>query len=493
MYEDNTYVRYGNELCFFAEIHVLNAHGMRDVIVSDPSWQARESATTLANMDASETHDKRLIPNGWVPSAFDASTWATAKPLLGPRGFLKYQSQPLVVLHETFEPVAKHTPRKETVCFDLGQNASTIVKIVVQGEADSKITLRYAETANEDGTVLIPNRLFKEFGTKVYSTIYLAGIGSPETWQPDSCFTSVRYMEVGGVAPEAGHGLSVVHSVVGQHVSSAARSLGHFKTDRDGCNTLINACKWTFSSNLFSCHTDCPQIEKLGWLGITHLLAPATQYVRNMEDLYTKILDDVCDAQELKGIVPTMAPEMRYMCGPLPDAITWGCAVCFLPDVLKRYYGSTHVMKKMYPQTRQYIQYIKTKERKGGLIEHGLGDWGRDIAFGNHQALIETAVYFKCLKCCQMMAEGLGLVNDAQLFAAETETRNDQGCVQEASPRHRRCTPARCILHLSGQFSCSGLHRHRPNCSTPVRPCPSRARLCRTRKLPHHCRRWQDA
>jgi hypothetical protein len=30
------------------------------------------------------------------------------------------------------------------------------------------------------------------------------------------------------------------------------------------------------------------------------------------------------------------------------------------------------------------MEYMKTKERKGGLIEHGLGDWGRGIAFGNN-------------------------------------------------------------------------------------------------------------
>jgi hypothetical protein len=33
------------------------------------------------------------------------------------------------------------------------------------------------------------------------------------------------------------------------------------------------------------------------------------------------------------------------------------------------------------------------------LIEHGLGDWGRGIAFGNNQANIETAVYYRCLQC----------------------------------------------------------------------------------------------
>ena len=421
MYEDNTYVRYGNELCFFAEIHVFYEDGAHDVIISDPSWQVRESATTLANIYASETHDMRLLPRGWDTADFDASQWAAAKPLTGPRGFLRYQSQPPVVLHDTFEPIKETSPRAGTVCFDLGQNASTMVKIVVEGEAGSEITVRYAETANEDGTVLMPDPLFKAFETEVYSTIYLAGTGTPETWQPEFCFTSARYIQLEGVALKAGEGYPVVHSVVGQHVSSASRNLGHIKTDKDDCNQLINACKWTYSSNLFSYHTDCPQIEKFGWLEVTHLLAPATQYVRDVEDLYTKVLDDICDAQEPNGLVPTMAPEMRYMCGPLHDTITWGCAVCFLPDILKRYYGSTHVVRKVYPHARRYMEYMKTKERKDGLIEHGLGDWGRDIAFGNHQAVIETAVYFKCLSCCKMMADELALIHDSQFFAGEAQ------------------------------------------------------------------------
>lgn len=61
---------------------------------------------------------------------------------------------------------------------------------------------------------------------------------------------------------------------------------------------------------------------------------------------------------------------------------------------------------------------MATKERKGGLIEHGLGDWGRDIAFGNSQANIETAVYYKCLRSCEMMAETIGRAQDATEFAA---------------------------------------------------------------------------
>ena len=137
-----------------------------------------------------------------------------------------------------------------------------------------------------------------------------------------------------------------------------------------------------------------------------------------MEAVYTTILDDIIDTQEASGLVPTMAPLMRYMCGPMHDTITWGCAVCLIPELIKRYYGSTAVFAKIYKPCVDYMEYMKLKERDGGLIEHGLGDWGRDIAFGNHQANIETAVYYKCLRNVALMAKELGNAHDEARFTS---------------------------------------------------------------------------
>ena len=104
------------------------------------------------------------------------------------------------------------------------------------------------------------------------------------------------------------------------------------------------------------------------------------------------------------------------MCGPFHDTITWGGAVALLPEILRFYYDSTHVFDKLYSPCVRYMEYIKTKEREGGLIEHGLGDWGRDIAFGNNQANIETAIYYRCLRNIERMAKELGKSDDEHHF-----------------------------------------------------------------------------
>ncbi|TEA10539.1 hypothetical protein C8034_v009547 [Colletotrichum sidae] len=416
MYEDNTYVRYGNELCFFAEVHLFYEDGSRETIISGPDWKTSKSATTLANIYASENKDLRAYPHGWDAPAFDDAGWKAATPVTGPRGKLKYQSQPPVTLHETFQPVSTKTLEPGVVSFDLGQNASTMVRVELSGPAGAEVIVRYSESVDETGRVLMPDPLFKEFETNVYSKITLAGTGAVEVWEPDFSFTSARYIQVEGVSLTKGQGVAVVRSVVGRHVSSAARRLGAVKTDKDDANALINMCHWSFVSNLFSYHTDCPQIEKFGWLEVTHLLAPATQYIRDIEALHSKILDDIVETQEPDGLVPTMAPEIRYMCGPLHDTITWGGAVALIPELLKKYYGSTHVFKKLYQPCVRYMEYMRTKERQGGLIEHGLGDWGRDIAYGNHQANIETAIYYRCLRNVELMARELGYEADERRF-----------------------------------------------------------------------------
>ncbi|KAL4905567.1 hypothetical protein BDW74DRAFT_185086 [Aspergillus multicolor] len=421
MYEDNTYVRYGNELCFFAEVHVHYDDGSHETIISDPSWKVRKSATTLANIYASEDHDRREYPVGWDAPGFDDSTWKPAKPLTGPRGKLRYQSQPPVILHNTFTPVRQKQLRPGVTMFDLGQNSSIMPRIEVNGPAGSEIIIRYSETVDDDGAVFMPDPLFKEFEYGVYTKFILAGTSDKDIWMPDFSFTSARYIQIEGASLDRNDDLPTIHSVTARHVSSAARQLGYVKTDKQDVNDLINACYWSFSSNIFSYHTDCPQIEKFGWLEVTSLLAPATQYVRDMEAVYSKILDDIIDTQESNGLVPTMAPEIRYMCGPLHDTITWGCAIAFLPELIKQYYGSTEVFGKIYQPCIRYMEYMKTRERQGGLIEHGLGDWGRDIAFGNHQANIETAVYYQCLRNVALMAKELGHLDDEAKFTAWAE------------------------------------------------------------------------
>ncbi|MDN4640005.1 family 78 glycoside hydrolase catalytic domain [Agreia sp. PsM10] len=443
LYEDKTYVRYGNELPFVAELHLTYADGRRETVISDQSWRIRESATTLANVYASEDHDRRLFPTGWTAAGFDDSEWRHASFIQGPRGHLRYQSQPALTAIETRTPVEVTEPRPGTLVFDLGQNMSTMVELSAVGDAGDRIVVRYGETLGDDGVLVMPDPEFSEFGTHVYSTFTLAGTGEPETWQPDFSYAGARWVQLEGVAPmddDGSSGLPRITDVRGHFVSSASPRTGTMTTDVDDANAILAVLEPTFASNLQSLHTDCPQIEKFGWLEVVHLLANGTQYIRDVEDLYTKILRDVMRAQDSDGLVPTMAPEIRYMTGPFRDSIAWGSAIVYLPKFLVDAYDSTGMLAEAYPAAARYMSYLQGKEVLGGIIRHGLGDWGVSGAYGNGHANLETAIYIDCLRIMASFADRLGRLADAVAYRnkASEVTRVYNDHLLEADPETGR-------------------------------------------------------
>ena len=130
------------------------------------------------------------------------------------------------------------------------------------------------ETIGENGRVLMPDPLFKEFEYGVYSKITLSGNGV-ETWTPVFSFICARYLHIEGASLDPNQGLPVVPSLVGRHASSAARRLGNVKTGKEDVNALISLCYWSITLQL---PHRLPAGRKFGWFEMTHLLLPDTQY-----------------------------------------------------------------------------------------------------------------------------------------------------------------------------------------------------------------------
>ena len=97
-------------------------------------------------------------------------------------------------------------------------------------------------------------------------------------------------------------------------------------------------------NNEVSLFTDCPHREKLGWLEQTHLVAPGLMFNNDMRGLYAATEQNMADAQEADGMVPTIAPQYTKF-GPkyaiYDDSPEWGSARVLAPwsclSVLWRY------------------------------------------------------------------------------------------------------------------------------------------------------------
>lgn len=186
-------------------------------------------------------------------------------------------------------------------------------------------------------------------------------------------------------------------------------------------------------SNLNHSHTDCPTIEKLGWLEPDHLMARAVMYNKNVDMLWSKIAMDMRDSQYTEGesdidngafaheykngLIPSIAPRYAKFTtdwreGSFWDIIPWGSSIVLAAYEQYLFYGNKQVLLDNFEAAKDYIKYLTEQyeeyprlygEKKTlHFICAGLGDWGYEQNKGRSRENIETAFYYHDL---MIMAE----------------------------------------------------------------------------------------
>lgn len=415
---DKGYEPYGTELMALGEWHIEYEDGTKDYICTrEEGWKVRHSATTLANVYGSENYDARLYPAGWDDYGFDDSDWSPVICLQPPSGKLDCQNQPPIVVKHVYDTVLIEEPHDQVYVFDLGQNMSGMFEIYVSGPAGSKVTIKPGELRNADGTVATPWDII------TYSEFTLAGTSEVEIWKPDFSCYGARWVQIEGCTRDAGDSSKpFIHDVKGHFVTSASADVGQLETDDPRITKLAQIIVKAIESNLQSVHSDCPTIEKLGWIETMHLMGPSVMYVKNVEALWLKTVRDMIEAQTEDGLVPDIAPEYSRFEGPFRDSIAWGSSIVIVPEILLQTYGNQTAVIEAYPAMKRYMSYLKTKERREGLIGHGLGDWGiAPQTGGDYIENVETAIYYYCYVLMSKYAELLGYHDDAAHYGGEAE------------------------------------------------------------------------
>ena len=95
-----------------------------------------------------------------------------------------------------------------------------------------------------------------------------------------------------------------------------------------------------------------------------------------------------------------------------------------IPNALYNYYGETRSIENLYPTMLRYLDYLKAKEKDGGYLTFGLGDWVYWKSTTNN-TYTSTAYYYLDYT---LMARFAGLLGkDAALIA---ESRRVEGLGQ---------------------------------------------------------------
>ncbi len=395
------------------------ADGSVQRVVSDTSWRAVAGPVQFSSVYGGEDWDARLAPEGWNAPGFDDTSWHPALQV-SPMASLRSQTTTPMQVMDRFRPVSITRISDTVWVYDLGQNASAIPFIRLRGKRGETVRIIPGELIDDQGRVTQ-----KASGGPCYFSYTLSG-GGVEEWQPRFSYYGFRYLQVEGAiegskaedAPQS----PMVLAIEGLHVRNSARTVGGFSCSNPLFNRIFSLIDWAVRSNMSSVYTDCPHREKLGWLEVPHLMGSATRYNYDIARFYTKIIEDIKQAQLPNGMIPDIAPEYPVFEGGFRDSPEWGSAGVILPWYLYQWYGDTRILRTSYTMMSRYADYLGSRT-SDNILMHGLGDW-YDLgpAFpGESQltprGLTPTAIYYYDLTILAQTAALLGLEEDAQSWS----------------------------------------------------------------------------
>ena len=435
---ENRYAKFWDTVGPFqtiAHLTVEHPDGTETVVTSDGLWRVGASPTVFSSIWGGEDYDARRETPGWDRPGFDVrisdarglggvGLWRPVVETGGPGGALLAQTNPPVVAHETFRPVAVTQPRPGVFVVDLGHNHSGVPRLTVRGEAGQTVTLRPSEVLAADGTV--DQTSLKHWGEAVFR--YTASGGAPAPWQPRFTYTGYRYLQVEGAAavesvrasPEAeAAGASsgpVVERVESDWVYADAPPAGALAIADPLVQDVHDMILGAIQSNMMSVMTDCPHREKLGWLEEAYLMGPSVFYNHDAGALYAKWARDMAEAQEADGLVTTTAPEYTFFGGNFRDSPEWGSAIVQVPALLHAWTGDARPLAEHRGATRRYVDYLDSRREPDGTIRYGLGDW-YDIGpnFPGESQLTSKGITATATQALNLrvMAEAAELLGDA--------------------------------------------------------------------------------
>ena len=384
--------------------------GTTSVVATDGTWRCTEGPILSADLLMGESYDARLEMPGWSAVGFDDSKWQSVTVLDQPSAKLVSQPSEPVRITETIRPVGMTEPETKTYVFDLGQNIAGWARLRVSGDAGTKVTLRFAERLNPDGTIYTTN-LRKAKATDTY---ILKGEGE-EVFEPRFTFHGFQYVEVTGYP-----GVPDLDVVTGIVVHSNITPAGSFACSDSMVNQLFSNLRWGQRGNYISIPTDCPQRdERLGWMGDAQVFIRTGSFNFDVAAFFTKWMQDVEDAQSEEGAFPDFAPRVKdeTMTG-FEAAPAWGDAGVIVPWTVYRVYGDVRILQKHWNAMVRWMDFIQEANpdfiRKNRL-NNNYGDW-LSIKADTPKDLLATAYWAYDAKLMSRMAGVLGFEEEKEKY-----------------------------------------------------------------------------
>lgn len=406
---------YGEHPRAAARLVLRHADGSRRVVRTGDEWRAETGPIRAADMFMGEVIDLSVLrTKGFSKPDFDDTDWVAVScgceevdPVVEPS-----PGVPIAAFHE-FEPVRVTEPVDGTYVYDMGRNFAGVVRMQVNGTSGQKITVRYGERLNTDGTLYRANLRFAR------ATDTFICSGGDDVFEPRFTFHGFQYVEVTGL-PDAPNRAELVGVAIG----SQTPTVGRFDCSSDLLNKLASNVYWTQRSNFISVPTDCPQRdERLGWMGDAQVYIRTAGLWCDVQAFMGKWLIDVIDATEPSGNTPKFAPVIERD-GGADGGPAWADAATIVPWACYLMYDDLALLERQYDNMRGYVDFQTqraTADRLPPKSFHAFGDW-LDVEDPTPKEVIYMAYW----------AESTRLVmKTARLIGREEEAARYEGLLRE--------------------------------------------------------------
>lgn len=470
VYQDGTKTKFGryqkNDSCFvkpgicgrkklIAQVELILKDGTRKIVcTSNENWLWVNGPTVFQNWYGGEDYDACLAEEliGKIPS--EENGWAKAKKMQSPKGVLMARECPPIKIEERFTAKSVKKLGEGHFLVDMGKNGAGFVELVLHGTTKENrgnwISMYPAEMINETDNGVDQRSCTQSWSEKfdcvIRDSYRMAGTGE-ERWHPSFCYHGFQYVEVVGFPGEL-----TSDQIICCRLAVANEKHGTFETSNQTLNRICEITDRSISSNMYWSFTDCPQIEKLGWIETSHLMFASVADVYDIRAWMKKIIHDICDSQldneqaslagnNEEGFVPGIIPTFYRIEGLYKDP-NWNGACVFTPWAYYQYYGDEAVLRQAFPVIERYLAYLDRQTTNGVLENYAqMGEWGE---YGEHtpNVLVATCAYYRMLVITKQICEILKgqkkqkenkLDEKAKLYEAKAQA------VRDAFYHHPEC------------------------------------------------------
>lgn len=356
---------YGTQPRLRAQLELEYEDGTKETIGTDRTWMSMPSPTFEQDFLMGEGFDAAKYESDWCRAGSSSGGSTPAEETTGTGAPLEaFPAQP-VRAYETRKPASINPLPNGDFVLDFGQNLAGFAQVHFAGMPGQKLTLKYVEVLNPDGTPYTANLR----GARALDTYICSGRAI--TWQPRFTFHGFRYLVVSGLStPPKPNEIQAVA------ISSATPETGTFECSDPMLNRLALNAWWTQKMNFVDIPTDCPQRdERLGWTGDAQAYIRTAAYFSDVQAFFDKWLITLDDAQSPNGDYPKVAP---IAVGGPDGGPAWADAGVICPWAIYEVYGDKELLARHYPNMKRFVEFTKARSKPDRLPPdsfHCFGDW----------------------------------------------------------------------------------------------------------------------